>query len=325
MARPVSLGSALADLARTLPGAELPAPLRRRLVRDLDAARAYILADLDARGVLACAAALGVHRDTLHAWRAPGGWLHDAHSATTLARVSRSTRERADVLCDHCGATAPRSRMVADPDVESESGWICAEGHGCAAPRTERVTVAGRCAGVAREVGSVRSAWGAVGSATRGNRGALRLPPPAARPPPVSSPARCSPSRANGCEGDRRRPARDGVVAEAVQRAGDAVAVVRGRGLVQHGGAEARELGEAGHRALAPASHARMSGCTSTRGPRSEHRAHAVTASARAAARPRPAPPLRSSTGSVSADHHRRRSPATSRSTRVTRGPSRRG
>jgi acyl-CoA reductase-like NAD-dependent aldehyde dehydrogenase len=34
--------------------------------------------------------------------------------------------------------------MVADPDVESESGWICAEGHGCAAPRTERVTVAGR-------------------------------------------------------------------------------------------------------------------------------------------------------------------------------------
>ena len=78
MARPVSLGSALADLARTLPGAELPAPLRRRLVRDLDAARAHILADLDARGVLACAAALGVHRATLHVWRAPGGWLHAA-------------------------------------------------------------------------------------------------------------------------------------------------------------------------------------------------------------------------------------------------------
>lgn len=68
--------------------------------------------------------------------------------------------------------------------------------------------------------------------------------PPAASPPPVPPPARRSPPRADGGEGDGRRPARDGVVAEAVQRARDAVAVARGRGLVQHGGAEARELGE---------------------------------------------------------------------------------
>ena len=65
-------------------------------------------------------------------------------SATTLTRVSRTTRERGEVLCDHCGRTARRDTMALDPDVESESGWICAEGHGCAAPRVERVTVAGR-------------------------------------------------------------------------------------------------------------------------------------------------------------------------------------
>jgi len=68
----------------------------------------------------------------------------DNESATTLTRVSRTARDRGEVLCDHCGRTAPRATMTLDPDVESESGYICAEGHGCAAPRTERVTVAGR-------------------------------------------------------------------------------------------------------------------------------------------------------------------------------------
>ncbi len=67
-----------------------------------------------------------------------------APSATTLTRVSRVSRERGEVLCDHCGRTAPRDTMALDPDPESESGYVCAEGHGCAAPRVERVTVAGR-------------------------------------------------------------------------------------------------------------------------------------------------------------------------------------
>lgn len=68
----------------------------------------------------------------------------DNESVGSLTRVSRTTRERGEVLCDHCGRTAPRATMALDPDVESESGYVCAEGHGCAAPRTERVTVAGR-------------------------------------------------------------------------------------------------------------------------------------------------------------------------------------
>lgn len=78
-----------------------------------------------------------MHRaEPTHVVRAP--------SATSLTRVSRSTRESGEVLCDHCGRTAPRAEMVLDPDVESESGYICAEGHGCAAPRVERVLLAGR-------------------------------------------------------------------------------------------------------------------------------------------------------------------------------------
>lgn len=67
----------------------------------------------------------------------------DNESVGSLTRVSRTTRERGEVLCDHCGTTAPRSRMVVDADPDG-SGYLCAEGFGCAAPRVERVTVAGR-------------------------------------------------------------------------------------------------------------------------------------------------------------------------------------
>ena len=82
-----------------------------------------------------------------HAHSTPRGSVFvdsDNESATALTRVSRVSRERGEVLCDHCGRTAPRATMTLDADPESESGYVCAEGHGCAAPRTERVTVAGR-------------------------------------------------------------------------------------------------------------------------------------------------------------------------------------
>lgn len=72
------------------------------------------------------------HAHSTHGVRAPSG--SDNESATRLTRVSRTTRDRAEKLCDHCGRTAPRAVMMVDPDVESESGWICAEGHGCAGP-----------------------------------------------------------------------------------------------------------------------------------------------------------------------------------------------
>lgn len=73
----------------------------------------------------------------------------DNESATTLTRVSRTTREHGEVLCDHCGRTAPRAEMAVDADPESESGWVCAEGHGCAGPRPERVSIAGQALPVA--------------------------------------------------------------------------------------------------------------------------------------------------------------------------------
>lgn len=53
-------------------------------------------------------------------------------SAKPLTRVSRSSRESGEVLCDHCGRTAPRAEMALDADPDTESGWVCAEGHGCA-------------------------------------------------------------------------------------------------------------------------------------------------------------------------------------------------
>ena len=56
----------------------VPAPLWRRLrAVALDLAAA-VTATLAREGVVRAAEALGVHRDTLHAWRAPGGWLHAA-------------------------------------------------------------------------------------------------------------------------------------------------------------------------------------------------------------------------------------------------------
>lgn len=80
MARPSpTLASVAADLARLTAGERpewVPAPLWRRLravALDLVAA---VTATLAQEGVVRAAEALGVHRDTLHAWRAPGGWLH---------------------------------------------------------------------------------------------------------------------------------------------------------------------------------------------------------------------------------------------------------
>lgn len=50
-----------------------------------------------------------------------------------LTRVSVPSRDQGEVVCDHCGATAPRSRMVLDSDPDG-SGFLCAEGYGCAGP-----------------------------------------------------------------------------------------------------------------------------------------------------------------------------------------------
>lgn len=56
-----------------------------------------------------------------------------------LTRVSPTSRESGLVLCDHCGTTAPRSRMVVDADPEG-SGYLCAEGHGCAGPVASKLS-----------------------------------------------------------------------------------------------------------------------------------------------------------------------------------------
>ena len=82
MARPSpTLASVAADLERLTAHerpAWVPAPLWRSLryvALDLAAA---VTATLAQEGVVRAAEAFGVHRDTLHAWRAPGGWLHAA-------------------------------------------------------------------------------------------------------------------------------------------------------------------------------------------------------------------------------------------------------
>lgn len=54
-------------------------------------------------------------------------------SVGSLTRVSVVARESGLELCDHCGTTAPRSRMVVDADPDG-SGFLCAEGFGCAGP-----------------------------------------------------------------------------------------------------------------------------------------------------------------------------------------------
>lgn len=137
MARPVTLGSALADLARTLPDAQLPAALRRRLAAGLDAARAEILADLDARGVLAVAASLGVHRDTLHAWRQPGGWLHVARETFPLELIELDAEVAAAFDAWLSEVSVPDLRALADEEPEddmiaverSDGGLWLAGGH----------------------------------------------------------------------------------------------------------------------------------------------------------------------------------------------------
>ena len=76
MARPVTLGSSLADLSATLPGSPLVFHGLADLHRALQTVRAEVLSCLREHGVTETAAALGVHRATVHAWRAPGGWLY---------------------------------------------------------------------------------------------------------------------------------------------------------------------------------------------------------------------------------------------------------
>ena len=79
MARPSpTLASVAADLARLIAGerpAWVPAPLWRRVRAEALDLAAAVTATLAREGVVRAAEALGVHRDTLHAWRAPGGWL----------------------------------------------------------------------------------------------------------------------------------------------------------------------------------------------------------------------------------------------------------
>lgn len=65
-------------------------------------------------------------------------------SVGTLTRVSRVSRESGEVLCDHCGRVAPGAEMQRDADPDTESGWVCAEGFGCAGPRPVRVSIAGQ-------------------------------------------------------------------------------------------------------------------------------------------------------------------------------------
>lgn len=62
-----------------------------------------------------------------------------AISANTMTRVSVLSRESGEVLCDHCGTTAPRSRMVVDADPDG-SGYLCAEGFGCAGPVASKLS-----------------------------------------------------------------------------------------------------------------------------------------------------------------------------------------
>lgn len=81
--------------------------------------------------------------------RLGGSRRSDTESVGTLTRVSRVSCESGEVLCDHCGRVAPGAEMQRDADPDTESGWVCAEGHGCAGPRPERVSIAGQALPVA--------------------------------------------------------------------------------------------------------------------------------------------------------------------------------
>lgn len=48
-----------------------------------------------------------------------------------------------DVVCDACGREAPRAEMMPDADPDTESGYVCAEGHGCLVVLTPEMRLAG--------------------------------------------------------------------------------------------------------------------------------------------------------------------------------------
>lgn len=59
------------------------------------------------------------------------------------ASTARATREPGRVVCDACGREAPRAEMMPDADPDTESGYVCAEGHGCLVVLTPEMRLAG--------------------------------------------------------------------------------------------------------------------------------------------------------------------------------------
>lgn len=59
------------------------------------------------------------------------------------ASTARAAREPGRVVCDACGREAPRAEMMPDADPDTESGWVCAEGHGCLVVLTPEMRLAG--------------------------------------------------------------------------------------------------------------------------------------------------------------------------------------
>lgn len=59
------------------------------------------------------------------------------------AATARAAREPGRVVCDACGREAPRAEMMRDADPDTESGYVCAEGHGCLVVLTPEMRLAG--------------------------------------------------------------------------------------------------------------------------------------------------------------------------------------
>lgn len=59
------------------------------------------------------------------------------------ASTARAAREPGRVVCDACGREAPRAEMMPDADPDTESGYVCAEGHGCLVVLTPEMRLAG--------------------------------------------------------------------------------------------------------------------------------------------------------------------------------------
>lgn len=59
------------------------------------------------------------------------------------AGTARAAREPGRVVCDACGREAPRTEMMRDADPDTESGYVCAEGHGCLVVLAPDLRVAG--------------------------------------------------------------------------------------------------------------------------------------------------------------------------------------